>query len=77
MLGNRGDAALHFDAALAANEQTGARPWLARTQHDYARLLLAEGEGERGRELLDAALATYRELGMTGYLAEAEALLKQ
>ena len=29
----------HFEAALATNEQTGARPWLARTRTDYARLL--------------------------------------
>jgi tetratricopeptide (TPR) repeat protein len=47
--------------------EAGARPWLAHTQDDYARMLLARagpGDRERAQELLDAALATYRELGM-------------
>jgi hypothetical protein len=45
----------------------GARPWLAYTQEDYAHMLLAcdeEGDRERAQKLIDAALATYRELGM-------------
>ena len=45
----------------------GARPWLAHTQHDYARMLLARdapGDRERAELLLSEALATYRELGM-------------
>jgi hypothetical protein len=49
------------------NTRMGARPWLAHTQDDYARMLLARagpGDRERAQELLDAALATYRELGM-------------
>jgi hypothetical protein len=61
------DAARHFEDALAMNERMGARPWLAHTQHDYARMLLARGNPEdaaRADELLAAAEATYRELGM-------------
>jgi tetratricopeptide (TPR) repeat protein len=51
-------AAEHFEDALAMNERMGARPWLAYTQTDCARLV-------PGREALqDAALATYEELGM-------------
>lgn len=49
------------------NTRMGARPWLVRTQGDYARMLLARDEpGDRGRakELLDEARATYREPGM-------------
>jgi DNA-binding SARP family transcriptional activator/tetratricopeptide (TPR) repeat protein len=57
------EAVAHFEAALLANERMGARPWLARTQEDFASLVM-EREPERGRELLDAALAAYRELGM-------------
>ena len=34
----------HFDNALAMNEQMGARPWLAHTQEDYARMLDARGD---------------------------------
>ena len=42
------DAAGHFEDALAMNERMGARPWLAHTQHDYARMLLVrDGPGDR------------------------------
>ena len=43
------------------------RFWLARTQQDYAQMLLARGgEADRARaaELLESAAATYAELGM-------------
>jgi tetratricopeptide (TPR) repeat protein len=66
-LGSWDDAHRHFEDALAMNERMGARPWLAQTQEDYARTLLARdgpGDDERARELLDQALTTYRELGM-------------
>jgi DNA-binding SARP family transcriptional activator len=60
----------HFEDALAMNQAMGALPWTARTQHDYAQLLLARntaGNGRRARELLGAARATYRELHMHPY----------
>jgi DNA-binding SARP family transcriptional activator len=63
----RPEAERHFEAALAMNARMGARPWLARTQEDYARMLLGRddpGDRERAQELLAAAGATYRELGM-------------
>jgi DNA-binding SARP family transcriptional activator len=63
------EAARHFEDALAMNERIGARPWLARTQDDYAQMLLARGDPgdeEKARSLLDGARATYRELGMRG-----------
>jgi hypothetical protein len=50
------------------NADMGARPWLAHTQHDYARMLLhrnAGGDRERARELLDVAASTFDDLGMT------------
>ena len=56
------------------NERMGARPWLAHTQHDYARMLLdrdAPGDRERAPQFLDQALAIYRELGMESYAAKA------
>ena len=47
-LGRPDDAMRHLSAALVANEQMRARPWVAHTQRDYAKLLLAQGEpGER------------------------------
>ncbi len=65
------EAARHFDDALEMNERMGARPWLAYTQEDYGRMLLERGDEERGRPLVDQALATYRELGMEGPLRRA------
>jgi tetratricopeptide (TPR) repeat protein len=57
----------HFEDALAMNARMGARPWLARTADDFARMLHARdgrGDRERAQALLDTARATYRELGM-------------
>lgn len=61
------EAAQHFEDALGMNERMGARPWLARTQHDFARMLFARGEAadrKRAQGLLDQALLAFRELGM-------------
>jgi tetratricopeptide (TPR) repeat protein len=58
----------HFADALVMNERIGARPWLAHTQEDYARLLLTQGEHAKPRQapgLLAEARAGYHELGMT------------
>jgi DNA-binding SARP family transcriptional activator/tetratricopeptide (TPR) repeat protein len=61
------DAERHFSDALEMNERIGSPPWLAHTQDDYARMLLARaapGDREQALVLLGAALATYRRLGM-------------
>jgi DNA-binding SARP family transcriptional activator len=75
---SRWDAAgAHFEVGIAMNERMGARPWVAHTKSDYAATLLARhvpGDRERARKLLDAALSTYRELGMESYAAAASAL---
>jgi hypothetical protein len=59
----------------------GARPWFAYTQHDCARVLLARedaGDRERAHQVLEEALATYRELGMmSSHAAEASRLRKR
>ena len=60
-------AELHFEDALAMNARMNARPWLAHTQNDYARMLLARdspGDRERAQALLDTARKTYLQLGM-------------
>jgi hypothetical protein len=65
--GRRDDAVRHFEDALAMNVRMGLRPWVARTQDDFAAVLLARdgpGDRERARELRDAAQATCHELGM-------------
>jgi DNA-binding SARP family transcriptional activator/tetratricopeptide (TPR) repeat protein len=79
-MGRLQDAATHFDHALAMNDSMGARPWLAHTQHEYARMLLTRegpGDHERAQELIDQALSTYRELHMTTYAESAFALCQQ
>src|SRR5262249_49631901 len=61
------DAARHFESALQMNAHIRARVWLAHTQHDYARMLVArDGPGDRARAtaLAAQALATAREVGM-------------
>jgi tetratricopeptide (TPR) repeat protein len=72
------DAEAHFEAALDLNARLGARPWLARTEHGYAQMLLARrqaGDAERARGLLRRAVGTARELGMTTLAEQAEAQL--
>jgi tetratricopeptide (TPR) repeat protein len=60
-------AAGHFEDALAIEARIAARPWLAHTQEEYARVLrerAGPGDDARARELLAACRATYRELGI-------------
>ncbi len=61
------EAAQHFENALAMNTRMEAWPWLAHTQYQYATMLLTRdqpGDSEKARELLQAALATARQLDM-------------
>jgi DNA-binding SARP family transcriptional activator len=76
MLGMDDAAERHFEAAIALNGRIGARPWVAHTEHDYARMLLrrgTQGDTTRAAELLRAARGVYEELGMTGWRAKATA----
>jgi hypothetical protein len=61
--GRPDEAERAFEAALEMNERMGARPWLAHTQLDYARLL-AGRDGARARALAGAARAGLRALGL-------------
>ena len=70
------EAAAQFEDAIAMNGRIGARPLLAHSQHDYARMLLARGrpgDEARARELLADAAASFRELGMDGWAEAAPA----
>jgi len=72
------EASRHFEDALEMNERMGARPWVAHTQHDYGKMLLARGEPgdrEKAQALLAQALQTARELGMKKLEADAEAIM--
>lgn len=66
-MGRAADAVSHFERALETNGRMEARPWLARTQADLARTLLARdapGDRDRAGELARAALETFGALGM-------------
>ena len=54
------DAVGHFEAALETNARLGARPYLARSRHEYARMLIernATGDTNKAKTLLTEATA--------------------
>jgi tetratricopeptide (TPR) repeat protein len=73
------EAERHFADALAMNSEMGARPWVARTQFNYAQMLLARrepGDREKARSLLQQALGAARQMGMVKVASDCEALLR-
>jgi len=55
-----------------------ALPWLAHTQHDCAKMLLARempGDREQAQQLLAADAELYQRLGMTPWLARTAELM--
>lgn len=64
----------HFRAAMAMDEHTGGRPWLAHSRYQYARLLVRRKQPERASPLLEAALETAGELGMAALERRCETL---
>jgi class 3 adenylate cyclase len=79
-MGNWEEAERHFEDALAFDEKVGNRPYLARSQYEYADMLQERGLPE-GREkplgLVNQALATFEELGMKKDVERALALKLQ
>jgi hypothetical protein len=70
------EAERHFERALEMNTRMGTRPWVAHTQHDYARMLSGRRDSrddERARQLLEAAQGAYEQLGMTTWAKNASA----
>ena len=62
------EAEAHFEIALDRNARNGARPCLARTQQQYAEMLLARGErddSDKAIDLLTHAAEIGGELGMS------------
>jgi tetratricopeptide (TPR) repeat protein len=73
------EAQQHFQDALEMNTRMRARPWVAHTQRDYARMLIdrkAPGDREKARQLLTEAIAMYRQIGMPKHVEMAETLLR-
>jgi class 3 adenylate cyclase/tetratricopeptide (TPR) repeat protein len=66
-LGRFAEADAHFAEAARVHDAMGAPVWLARTQVEWARTLLARaqpGDAERARQHLGHALATARAIGL-------------
>jgi len=77
-LGSDIDATRHFEAAIAACQRTGARPWLARSQEDFAAMLAARGSAEDRQAAIPLATSARdlaSELGMTSLRDRTDALL--
>lgn len=71
------DAQRHFEQALEMNAQIRSPLWIAHTEHDYTRMLLARGEGgddDKALDLLEHALATAEELGLEALASKARPL---
>jgi hypothetical protein len=61
---------------MAMAEELGMRPLVARCQLDAGCLWLAAGQRASAREHLERAAATFRELDMSCWLAQAESTLR-
>ncbi len=70
-------AEAHFETALGANQRMGARPYIARTQFAYARMLLKRdgvGDDEKARGLIADSLEMAEEIGMVKLVSDIVAL---
>lgn len=65
----------HFELALQVNARIRSRPFLARTQFEYARMLLRIDETERAQTLSAGALTIARDLGMKLLAGRIEAFI--
>lgn len=73
-------AAAHFEAALEANVKMNARPLLAYTQYEYAKMLLARDEpGDRENAFMSGgrAMAAAESLGMKSLVERLRATIGQ
>ena len=67
---NRWDEArAHFEDAIARCRRIDARPYLARTEYEYGRALLAHGERVRARKLITSARQAAARWGSPGWCA--------
>jgi tetratricopeptide (TPR) repeat protein len=71
VVGRWEEAEAHYEAALAAEARMGARPWLAHSQHEYARMLLTRDRPDQARAeaLLAESAETAEEVGMPALAA--------
>ena len=73
------DAERHLRDAIQLNSRTGARPWLAQSQYELARVMLSRrrtGDRKASGELLRAALGIARDGGLRGLQDKIERMLR-
>jgi tetratricopeptide (TPR) repeat protein len=67
LMGRFDEATDHFELAISQNRKTGAAPWMARSQYDYAKMLAQQrnpAHSDRIRNLLFEAQQAANQLGM-------------
>jgi hypothetical protein len=71
-------AEVHFQTALSVAGRTGAKPELARTYLDYARMLVSKGDARRAAqvgELGSRARSIFDKLGMLPFAQRTKQLM--
>jgi DNA-binding CsgD family transcriptional regulator/tetratricopeptide (TPR) repeat protein len=74
LAGKSEEAEQHYAAAAALAEASGAPPWLARVQHDWARFRAAKGDTAGAARLTADALEIADRLGMAVLAEQCRAL---
>ena len=73
VLGRTAEAQVHFEAALERHEAMGAHPWVNRTAHEYAQLLLNRddpGDQDRASRILEQARTRSKGFGCPAAVAD-------
>ena len=80
LMGRFEEAEEHLELAIAQNRKTGAAPWVARSQFDYAQMLARQrnpAHKGRIRELITEAKRAAKLLGMVRLKLQIAELIKE
>jgi len=80
LMGRFEEAHEHFELAIAQNRKTGAAPWVARSQYDYAMMLARQRDpAKKGpiRKLVAEAQQAANLLGMVRLKLQVADLIKE
>lgn len=80
LMGRFEEAGEHFELAITQNRKTGAAPWVARSQFDYAQMLARQRDPthkDQIRDLVADAQQTAQGLGMVRLKLQIADLIKE
>jgi len=80
LMGRFEEAEEHFELAISQNRRTGAAPWVARSQYDFARMLARQrdpGNMDRIRRLIAESQSAAEALGMVRLKLQIAELAKE